>query len=38
MSAYDVTKRALDVLGATVGLTLSAPVLAAAAARGAPRG
>jgi lipopolysaccharide/colanic/teichoic acid biosynthesis glycosyltransferase len=31
MSAYDVTKRALDVLGAALGLTLSAPVLAAAA-------
>jgi lipopolysaccharide/colanic/teichoic acid biosynthesis glycosyltransferase len=31
MSAYDVTKRALDLLGAMVGLTLSAPVLAAAA-------
>jgi lipopolysaccharide/colanic/teichoic acid biosynthesis glycosyltransferase len=31
MSAYDVSKRALDVLGATVGLTLSAPVLAASA-------
>jgi lipopolysaccharide/colanic/teichoic acid biosynthesis glycosyltransferase len=31
MSAYDVTKRALDVLGATVGLTLSAPLLAASA-------
>jgi lipopolysaccharide/colanic/teichoic acid biosynthesis glycosyltransferase len=28
---YDVTKRALDVLGATVGLTLSAPLLAASA-------
>jgi lipopolysaccharide/colanic/teichoic acid biosynthesis glycosyltransferase len=31
VSAYDVTKRALDLLGATVGLTLGAPVLAAAA-------
>ena len=31
MSAYDVTKRALDLVGATVGLTLSAPLLAAAA-------
>jgi lipopolysaccharide/colanic/teichoic acid biosynthesis glycosyltransferase len=28
---YEVTKRALDVLGAAVGLTLSAPVVAAAA-------
>jgi lipopolysaccharide/colanic/teichoic acid biosynthesis glycosyltransferase len=31
MSAYAASKRALDVLGATVALTLSAPVLAAAA-------
>jgi lipopolysaccharide/colanic/teichoic acid biosynthesis glycosyltransferase len=31
MNGYDVTKRALDVLGATVGLTLSAPVVAASA-------
>ncbi|MDX6568554.1 MAG: hypothetical protein QOH15_1132 [Gaiellales bacterium] len=31
MSAYDLTKRVLDVLGATVGLTLGAPVLTASA-------
>jgi lipopolysaccharide/colanic/teichoic acid biosynthesis glycosyltransferase len=31
VSAYDVTKRALDVLGAAVGLTLGAPLLAASA-------
>jgi lipopolysaccharide/colanic/teichoic acid biosynthesis glycosyltransferase len=31
MTSYDVTKRALDVLGATVGLTLGAPLLAASA-------
>ncbi len=31
MSAYDLTKRVLDVLGATLGLTLSAPLLAASA-------
>ncbi len=31
MSAYTLTKRALDVVGATVGLTLGAPVLAASA-------
>ena len=31
MSAYALTKRAIDVVGATVGLTLGAPVLAASA-------
>jgi lipopolysaccharide/colanic/teichoic acid biosynthesis glycosyltransferase len=31
MSLYERTKRALDVVGAAVGLTISAPVLAAAA-------
>jgi lipopolysaccharide/colanic/teichoic acid biosynthesis glycosyltransferase len=31
MSAYAQTKRALDVVGATLGLTLAAPVLAASA-------
>jgi lipopolysaccharide/colanic/teichoic acid biosynthesis glycosyltransferase len=31
MSAYDLTKRAIDVLGASLGLALSAPVLAASA-------
>jgi lipopolysaccharide/colanic/teichoic acid biosynthesis glycosyltransferase len=31
MSAYALTKRALDVVGATLGLTLAAPVLAASA-------
>jgi lipopolysaccharide/colanic/teichoic acid biosynthesis glycosyltransferase len=31
LTSYDVTKRALDVLGATVGLTLSAPLLLASA-------
>jgi len=31
MSGYELTKRALDVLGASVGLTISAPLLAASA-------
>jgi lipopolysaccharide/colanic/teichoic acid biosynthesis glycosyltransferase len=31
MTGYELTKRALDVAGATVGLTLSAPLLAASA-------
>ena len=31
MRGYEVTKRALDIVGATVGLTLSAPVIAASA-------
>jgi lipopolysaccharide/colanic/teichoic acid biosynthesis glycosyltransferase len=31
MSGYELTKRALDVLGASVGLTIGAPLLAASA-------
>jgi lipopolysaccharide/colanic/teichoic acid biosynthesis glycosyltransferase len=31
MRCYDVTKRAIDLVGATVGLTLSAPLVAASA-------
>ena len=31
MRAYELTKRALDIVGATVGLTLSAPAIAASA-------
>jgi lipopolysaccharide/colanic/teichoic acid biosynthesis glycosyltransferase len=31
MSGYELTKRALDIVGASVGLTISAPLLAASA-------